>query len=185
MPNAAFRDEVLDILSRARDMTLATVREDGYPQATTVSYAHDGLALYFGCAAASQKARNIALSDKVSLAIALPYAEWSEIRGLSVGGRARRLSDPREVEEAGRLLLRRFPEAVAEYFQAEREDVALFQVRPEVIAMLDYRKGFGHVEQAEIDSLAEPEPDYDPVEEADLESFPASDPPAWTRTTTR
>src|ERR1700731_3853356 len=31
------------------DMTIATVREDGYPQATAVSYVNDGLAVYFSC----------------------------------------------------------------------------------------------------------------------------------------
>ena len=31
------------------DMTIATVREDGYPQATAISYVNDGLAISFGC----------------------------------------------------------------------------------------------------------------------------------------
>lgn len=30
-------------------MSLATVRADGFPQATTVGYANDGLDLYFCC----------------------------------------------------------------------------------------------------------------------------------------
>ena len=45
--------EIISILDDANDMTIATVREDGYPQATTVSYVNDGLKIYFGCAAAS------------------------------------------------------------------------------------------------------------------------------------
>lgn len=39
------RQFVLDIIGRARDLILATVRLDGYPQATTVSYASDDLKL--------------------------------------------------------------------------------------------------------------------------------------------
>jgi len=30
---------ILDLMSSQNDMTIATVRPDGYPQATTVSYA--------------------------------------------------------------------------------------------------------------------------------------------------
>jgi len=54
-------------------MTIATVREDGYPQAPTVSYVNDGPTIYFGCAAASTKAKNITGNAKVSLTVNLPY----------------------------------------------------------------------------------------------------------------
>jgi nitroimidazol reductase NimA-like FMN-containing flavoprotein (pyridoxamine 5'-phosphate oxidase superfamily) len=81
-------EEIVSILNEANDMTIATVREDGYPQATTVSYVNDGLTIYFGCAAESQKAKNIARNPKISLTVNLPYASWDEIRGLSVGGKA-------------------------------------------------------------------------------------------------
>jgi nitroimidazol reductase NimA-like FMN-containing flavoprotein (pyridoxamine 5'-phosphate oxidase superfamily) len=43
--------EIVSILEGANDMTIATTPEDGYPQATTVSYVSDGLAIYFGCTA--------------------------------------------------------------------------------------------------------------------------------------
>jgi nitroimidazol reductase NimA-like FMN-containing flavoprotein (pyridoxamine 5'-phosphate oxidase superfamily) len=39
----AVKATILDILSKQTDMTIATVREDHYPQATTVSYVNDGL----------------------------------------------------------------------------------------------------------------------------------------------
>jgi Pyridoxamine 5'-phosphate oxidase len=56
----ALKQEIVSILDEANDLTIATVREDGYPQATTVSYVNDGRKIYFGCAAASQKAQNLA-----------------------------------------------------------------------------------------------------------------------------
>ncbi|MGZ3239946.1 MAG: pyridoxamine 5'-phosphate oxidase family protein, partial [Burkholderiaceae bacterium] len=49
---------ILNILDKAKDLTLATVRPDGYPQATTVSYAHDGLTIYVGVGKDSQKIAN-------------------------------------------------------------------------------------------------------------------------------
>mgnify|MGYP006387340623 CR=1 FL=1 len=39
------RNLILDLLAEHRYLTLATVRPDGWPQATTVAYAHDGLTL--------------------------------------------------------------------------------------------------------------------------------------------
>jgi nitroimidazol reductase NimA-like FMN-containing flavoprotein (pyridoxamine 5'-phosphate oxidase superfamily) len=42
----AVKATILDILSKQTDMTIATLREDQYPQATTVSYVNDGLDIY-------------------------------------------------------------------------------------------------------------------------------------------
>ncbi len=41
-------------------MTIATLRPDGWPQATTVAYANEGLTIYFVCGPDSQKATNLA-----------------------------------------------------------------------------------------------------------------------------
>ena len=49
--DSATRDKIVAILGGGCEMTLATIRPDGFPQATTVSYVHDGLTIYFGTAA--------------------------------------------------------------------------------------------------------------------------------------
>jgi nitroimidazol reductase NimA-like FMN-containing flavoprotein (pyridoxamine 5'-phosphate oxidase superfamily) len=103
------KQEIISILDAANDMTIATVREDGYPQATTVSYVNDGLKIYFGCAANPQKAKNLSRNSKVSLTVNLPYTSWKDIRGLSIGGRAEPLTDPDEVDEVSELMLEKFP----------------------------------------------------------------------------
>ena len=139
------RQEILSILEGANDMTIATVREDGYPHATTVSYVSDGFAIYFGCAAESQKAMNIARSDKVSLTVNMPYSSWEEIRGVSIGGRAVRVTDPNEIDRVGQLMLRKFPQ-IAQYAPTRVEGIILFRITPEIISVLDYRKGFGHTD---------------------------------------
>jgi pyridoxine/pyridoxamine 5'-phosphate oxidase len=84
----ALREEIISILQEARHMILATVRLDGYPQATTVAFASEGLRIVFGCREHSQKAVNLARDHKISAAINLPFKSWKDIRGLSIGGTA-------------------------------------------------------------------------------------------------
>ena len=145
------KQEIISILDDANDMTIATVRDDGYPQATTVSYANDGLTIYFGCAASSQKAKNLSRDSKVSLTVNLPYASWNDIRGLSIGGRAERVTEPEEVAQASQLMFEKFPQ-IARYAPAELDDIVLYRLTPEVISVLDYRKAFGHTDLVKLHS---------------------------------
>jgi general stress protein 26 len=133
------------LLSHEKDMTIATVREDGYPQATTVSYVNDGLTLYFGCDAGSQKARNIARSSKISLAIDARYENWEEIQGLSIGGIAERVTDRDELLRVQKLMLEKFPQ-IAQFGAYPGTELVVFRVTPRVISVLDYTKGFGHTD---------------------------------------
>jgi Pyridoxamine 5'-phosphate oxidase len=87
---------ILDVLRAHNILTLATVREDGYPQATTVGYVHEGLTLYIGTFAHAQKVANIRRCPKVSLTIDRDYDDWSQIKGLSMGGRRKSSRTPRK-----------------------------------------------------------------------------------------
>lgn len=140
------RKLVLDIISRGKDLTLATVRTDGYPQATTVSYANDGLTIYFGIGATSQKANNIRHNNKVSLTINKDYADWNQIKGLSMGAVAEILEEPEAIQKAQECLVTRFPQ-LAEWSESEEvADMAFVKIVPQVISVLDYEKGFGHTD---------------------------------------
>jgi nitroimidazol reductase NimA-like FMN-containing flavoprotein (pyridoxamine 5'-phosphate oxidase superfamily) len=107
--NKADQEFVLHVLDTAPDLTLATIRPDGYPQATTVSFAHEDMTLYAGIGRNSQKADNIRCNGKVSLTVNLPYHDWREIRGLSMSAIAELLEDPEEAAAAAACLERRFP----------------------------------------------------------------------------
>ncbi len=135
--------KILDILARHNNMTIATLRPDGFPQATTVGYANDGLKIYFGCGARSQKAQNLARDPRVSAAIDSDRASWAEIEGLSLGGTAARVINPAELAKVGDIFLAKFPQ-VAHLSAEDRTDTAIFRVTPIVISVLDYSKGFGH-----------------------------------------
>lgn len=143
--------EILDVLRLGQDMTLASILPDGAPHAVVVSYASDQLAVLFGCAPDSLKARNIARDPRVAVTITLPYRDWGEIRGVTMQGRARQLT-PEEADRAALLFLEKFAE-VAQYVTADAGEIALFEVTPEQISLLDYRQGFGHVDHACVQAV--------------------------------
>lgn len=149
--DTATRLQIISIIDDIDDLTIATVRNDGYPQATTVSYVNDGLTIYFGTTSASQKARNIASNDKVSLTINRPYTTWDEIEGVSISGTAVSIADKAEQDKVGALLFKKFPQ-IENYMPPDvpPEALVLFRIEPQFISLLDYRKGFGHTELFEL-----------------------------------
>jgi len=143
------RTKILTLLDQHRNMTIATLRPDGWPQATTVGYANDGLTLYFLCGLDSQKAANLARDNRVSLTIDDDTPEVMEITGLSMAARAQAVVDRAEAEEALRLLMLKYPEQKslpASLPMPTPENVRIFRLTPTVISVLDYSKGFGHTD---------------------------------------
>lgn len=106
----AIRSKILALLDQHRIMTIATLRPDGWPQATTVGYANEGLTLYFLCGLDSQKAANLARDDRVSLTIDHDSAHLMEITGLSMAARAQAVVESAEAEKAMRLLMSKYPQ---------------------------------------------------------------------------
>ncbi len=147
-------DQIRRIIAQGSDLTIATVRPDGWPQATTVSYAGDGLAIYFGTDANSPKARNILANNRVSLTINLPYSDWNHIEGLSASGFARRLTDPRQIAQFSAVMLKKFPDVVKYLPPDGAGSLAMFRVDLKFVSVLDYTKGFGHTEHTELSTAA-------------------------------
>lgn len=145
--NEEFRQKILKILDQHRIMTIATLRPDGWPQATTVGYSSDGLTLYFLCGPDSQKASNLARDDRVSITIDHDSSQIMEITGLSMAARAQLVVDSAEADNALRLLMKKYPEQSSIPFPMPKPaDVSIFRVTPVVISVLDYSKGFGHTD---------------------------------------
>jgi hypothetical protein len=145
--NEETRDKILQLLEQHRIMTLATLRPDGWPQATTVGYVSEGFTLYFLCGLESQKAANLAKDDRVSLTIDHDTPNIMEITGLSMAARAHLVTERPEAEKALRLLPSKYPEQPSLPGPMPKPDeVAIFRVTPVVISLLDYSKGFGHTE---------------------------------------
>jgi len=143
------RTKILELLDQHRNMTLATLRPDGWPQATAVGYANDGLTLYFLCGLDSQKATNLARDNRVSLTIDDDTPEVMQITGLSMAARAQPVVDRAEAEHGLRLLMLKYPEQKslpASLPMPTPENIRIFRLTPTVISLLDYSKGFGHTD---------------------------------------
>lgn len=146
--DAALRSKILEILDRHRILTLATLRSDGWPQATTVGYVSEGLTLFFMTGRQTQKFKNLARDNRVSLTVDSDTRDPVAITGLSMAARAIPLTDEARIRD---ILFSKLPQKYPEYTDLMKDvnvpEIAVFEIRPEVISVLDYSKGFGHTDQ--------------------------------------
>jgi len=142
------RKKILALLDQHRIMTIATLRPDGWPQATTVGYVNEGLTLYFLCGVDSQKAANLAHDNRVSLTIDHDTPDLMAITGLSMAAHAQAVVDRAEASKVLQMLPLKYPEPASPLpvKMPTPEDVRIFRVTPMVISVLDYSKGFGHTD---------------------------------------
>ncbi len=144
-----FKRQIVELLDSHRIMTLATNRPDGWPQATVVGYANDGLAIYCFIGRKSQKFDNIARDSRVSIAIGNDYPQPMQITGLSLAAHATVVEDEAEIDRAMGVLLRRYPEYAA-MPRPEAADIAVLRALPEIVSILDYAKGFAHTDLVNV-----------------------------------
>ncbi len=141
------RKKILALLDEHRTMTIATLRPDGWPQATTVGYVNEGLTLYFLCGRDSQKAANLTRDDRVSLTIDHDTPQVMQITGLSMAAHAQPVLDAAEANRVLHMLPLKYPEQVnLPLPMPTPDDVKIFRVTPTIISVLDYFKGFGHTD---------------------------------------
>jgi nitroimidazol reductase NimA-like FMN-containing flavoprotein (pyridoxamine 5'-phosphate oxidase superfamily) len=146
---AALKQQIIQLLDEHRIMTIATNRPDGWPQATVVGYANDGLVLYCVIGRSGQKYANIQRDSRLSIAISKDYTQPLAIKGLSMAARALVVEDSGEIDHAADLIYRRYPE----YKVIPRPnfaEVALLRITPEIVSILDYSKGFGHTDLVRV-----------------------------------
>lgn len=132
-----------DILDHHRLMTIATLRADGWPQATMVNYANEGLLLYFVISRRSQKYANIERDSRVAIVVGQDFDEPTEIRGLSIAANASEVRDPEQRDRAIRLILERHP-ALARLGGPDLEHSSVMRAYCSIVTIIDYSKSFGH-----------------------------------------
>jgi nitroimidazol reductase NimA-like FMN-containing flavoprotein (pyridoxamine 5'-phosphate oxidase superfamily) len=138
-----FKAEIIALLDEHRIMTIATVRHDGWPQATVVSYANEGLTLYCMLGLNTQKHLNIVRDPRVSVAISGDYQQPMQYKGLSLAGRATISEDDDEIDRVRGIVLSRHP-TYKELPAPDPARIGVLCLTPDVVSIIDYSKGFGH-----------------------------------------
>ena len=135
--------KAVEILDKYRLMTIATLRADGWPQATMVNYANEGLLLYFIISKQSQKYANIDRDSRVSIVIGRDFDDPRQIKTLSIAANASEVRDPKQRDRAIKLVLERHP-ALAKLGGPDLKHSAVMRAYCSIVTILDYSKGFGH-----------------------------------------
>lgn len=154
--DAEAADLVDRILAGAADLTLATLRADGSPRASTVSFVNQGHVLYAAIAIDSGKAHDISHDNRVAVTVNLPYASWAAIQGLAIDGHAAFVSDTDELAAVASLLHRKqpaFAKLIADPTQLPWPGMLFLRITPQALALLDYTKGVGHTSYFALEAV--------------------------------
>lgn len=145
------RKKMIEIIESCKDMAISTIREDGWPQVNTVGFVSMEENIYFETFRTSSKAKNIERDNRVSLAIWPFYENVANGCGISLGGYAEEVTDEKTSKECSRLLLEKMPE-IKDITYNDGDpvfpdpNIIKFRIRPTVISILDFEKGFGHAD---------------------------------------
>ena len=136
--------------------SLATAGLQG-PHATNLLYARDGLALLWVSDPSSRHSIELEGNEQVAATIAADYAEYSQIQGLQICGRAHRIIEMTERTRARVLLETRysFLKRSAEGSSAVRAIYAqsqIYRLDPVRMILIDNSLGFGHKDILELGS---------------------------------
>jgi uncharacterized pyridoxamine 5'-phosphate oxidase family protein len=135
-PNpSGLKDLILRILDDNRTMTVATLRADGWPQATTVGFVHDDLTLYFCVARGSQKLANISRDSRTSIAIGHHGTDEASVRGLSMAAHVDEVTDVDDIARLNALIWRLYPEIAV--FAPRDANAAVLRARPHLVSVVD------------------------------------------------
>jgi uncharacterized protein YhbP (UPF0306 family) len=140
---------ILNLLTHHHIMTLATIRPDGFPQATIVYYVNEGFTLYFATDPASQKASNIKLNNKVSVAIVAEAENANKLKAFSLSGTAMKVVDPVRLRELQISLFKAVP-AAKRFAPADVKLLFVYAIKPVAISLIDYAAGYGKTFLAEF-----------------------------------
>ena len=147
--NDELRKTILSMYERQSEISLATVRADGWPQANVVDIWNLGLMLYFQSYAAASKVQNMERDCRVSLTLTPPFGDFGKMQALTMAAHAEKVTEKTEVGDLYHLFWERIPhmEQFAEYegdTAYPAPGVAIYRLRPVMGCVIDFTQGYGH-----------------------------------------
>ena len=143
------QQSAIDILNSNRIMTIATVRRDGWPQASIVGYANEGWSLCFLIYRDSQKFANITRDNRAAITVGSEPKEIQQIKAVYAGCEVFELTDLGERSRAWDLLARKHPN-LTDLAPPQAAELATMVARCGHVSMLDYTEGLGHTESITV-----------------------------------
>jgi hypothetical protein len=145
---------IKQFLAMHTTLTLATLAEDGRPQAAPLFYAEmDDLSLVFISERRVRHSQNVARDERVAAAIYADGQQWQSIRGVQLEGRCTALSGA-AAEAARRTYLDKYPFIMENQLLAGMlERVTFYKITPTWLRLIDNSQGFGHKEEWRADKF--------------------------------
>ena len=137
--------KAIQILNDNRVMAITTMGADGWPHATMVSYANDGLIIYFAISCQGEKFRNIQHDDRCAIVIGRDFHDPATIKALSIKARVSDVRDGDQRRRAMKMLLERHP-GLSRLEPPDPTRCVVMRANCQQITILDYSKGFGHAD---------------------------------------
>lgn len=145
------RQKILKIYANNKDLTIATIRSDGWPQANIVGFVNIGLDLYIETYKTSSKMLNIENDSRVSITMGQNYDNLNEVIALSMAGKAEKVRDKKTIDHFHRLLFDKFPELMDATYENGSPvypdpDLIICCIKPKLFSILDYTIQMGHAD---------------------------------------
>lgn len=136
--------EIAALLAECQSLQVATLDKDGAPHLTTVWFAVEQGAYLFETYGKSQKVVNLRRDPRIAL-LAEQGREYSELRGVSIKGRAEIVDEGAELLRLMKLLVARNHKGlddseVAVIAESMAEKRVVVSVVPETVMSWDHRK---------------------------------------------
>lgn len=142
------KTQIKQFLAVHTTLTLATLAEDGRPQAASIFFAEmDDLSLIFISEQKVRHSQNVARDGRVAATIYADGQQWQTIQGLQVEGTCAALSGE-EAEEARAIYLAKYPFIAEDKFLAGMlSQITFYKISPTWLRLIDNSQGFGHTEE--------------------------------------
>jgi hypothetical protein len=129
-------------------LTLATVAQDGHPQAASLFFAElDDLSLIFISEPQVRHSQNVARDGRVAATIYADGQHWQNIQGIQLEGTCVALAG-QEVAAAKAAYLAKYPFIAADKLLLSMlSRVTFYKIRPSWLRLIDNSLGFGHKEE--------------------------------------
>jgi uncharacterized protein len=142
------KTQIKQFLAAHTTLTLATLAEDGRPQAAPIFFAEMAdLSLIFISEQKVRHSQNVARDGRVAATIYADGQQWQTIQGLQVEGTCAALSGE-EAEAARAIYLAKYPFIAEDKFLAGMlSQITFYKISPTWLRLIDNSQGFGHKEE--------------------------------------